>query len=450
MSAHQDVNSLLDRVVEQGEAGEAQLRRIIRGDDVMHALSLCLTLKERGHPVIAKRNLVLLQASHPGEPAVSYELAVLLARDEPARAEAAFLRALKLAPSFDAAFRGLAVLYLASGRNDEFHRLIEAQSRTGAVPFASLSELARFYAYLERLPPAPTPAANAYATALGHGVRTALVGVSFVAALTAVQESKPFALVRLGDGEGAMWRFTRDEELANFAASWGYREHFTQRWYGQAYGEIRERLDTIRDQIGGLLPTADIVAAPTADWIAHEGAGGRIGTFVCCVNAARAARAAKAPQARTSVHYDLLDSGGLAQIVRAAPRVCLITSHRAMAPLMEARFPSLGEVELIVVPPAFSDLAVTGHPIGHRLYEVVEQVIEVAETLGRDHLVLVGAGFVGKLLCLRLKEVGFAALDVGSVFDLVLGLPTRPNFDLYDPRQTFREDVVFTEPRPLD
>ena len=431
------------------EEAEHVIRRVIRGPDTMRALSLCLMLKEQGHIDAAKRNLKLLQASHPEEPAISFELGVLLFERDPDAAKAELSRALKIAPDFVSAFRCLALLHLYNNSIESFFGLLDRYEESSNLTLSVVSDLARFYSYLISLPSSPKPSDNPFINALGFGVTEATVDYSFSAVLQALSNAEPFALVRYGDGEGALWRAPMEEERLNFPEYRRQRMYFSTRWFGEDYGKIRNIVDGIGLETAKLLPTADVIGAPTVAWIKHEGISCNLQTFACCVNAARAARTAKVPKARTSVHFDLLDSGGLSEIINFGRPVCLVTSHRAMAPLIEHRFPNQREVEQIIIPPAHSDLHITKYILSDRSYCVVDSVLHAAKSVDRDHIVLVGAGYVGKLVCLKLKELGFLAIDVGSVFDLILNLSTRPNFSMYNPDKSFGAGVSFLQPKPL-
>jgi hypothetical protein len=60
---------------------------------------------------------------------------------------------------------------------------------------------------------------------------------------------------------------------------------------------------------------------------------------------------------------------------------------------------------------------------------------EVCHRLSRDLqgcVVLVGAGLFGKAYCDIAKQHGAAAIDLGSLFDALCGLHTRPVFSFYD------------------
>jgi len=47
-------------------------------------------------------------------------------------------------------------------------------------------------------------------------------------------------------------------------------------------------------------------------------------------------------------------------------------------------------------------------------------------------LVIVGAGFLGKLYCDAAKNSGAVALDFGSAFDILAGMSTRPGHTRLD------------------
>ena len=431
------------------ERAEQAIRRIIRGPDTMRALGLCLLLKERGHIDAAKRNLKLLQSSHPAEAAISFELGLMILGHDPTAAEDEFLRALKIVPDFVSAFRCLAISYLYSNRIEKFFSLLNSYEETTNLNFGVISELAGMYLYLLHLPRSPTNSENLFANSIGFGVADARVDYSLTAVVEALENSEPFALVRYGDGEGALWQAPVEEERINFLGYRRQRMYFCNRWFGEDYGKIRYQVDDIGLQTAKLLPIADIIGAPTVTWIKHEGISGNIQTFRCCVNAARAARLAKVPEARTSIHFDLLDAGGLAEIIKFGRPVCVITSHRSIAPLIEDRFPNQPEVEQIIVPPAHSDLQITNYVLSSRIYRVIDEILIAAKGMDRNRIFLVGAGYVGKLICLKLKELGFLAVDIGSVFDLILKFETRPSFSIYDPDKSFHGGVSFVQPRPL-
>ena len=54
-------------------------------------------------------------------------------------------------------------------------------------------------------------------------------------------------------------------------------------------------------------------------------------------------------------------------------------------------------------------------------------------------LVLVGAGIFGKIYCDVARNHGAVALDIGSAFDLMVGLMTRPVHDWIVTKQWFLE-----------
>jgi hypothetical protein len=59
----------------------------------------------------------------------------------------------------------------------------------------------------------------------------------------------------------------------------------------------------------------------------------------------------------------------------------------------------------------------------------------VRQRLSRDlrgKLVLVGAGLFGKVYCHTARQHGAVAIDLGSAFDILAGLNTRPIHKAYD------------------
>jgi hypothetical protein len=58
--------------------------------------------------------------------------------------------------------------------------------------------------------------------------------------------------------------------------------------------------------------------------------------------------------------------------------------------------------------------------------EVYDEVISSLGKCSGGTLVLVGAGVFGKMYCLAAKRAGAVSLDLGSAFDVLAGVKTRP------------------------
>ena len=238
----------------------------------------------------------------------------------------------------------------------------------------------------------------------------------------------PFALVRLGDGEGSMARFDEEEEVQNFELYRLSRDRFAKRWYGLNFEECEKDLVSLWDEIRSLLPLADVVGLPSNAWIRHEMALGNIG-LSCCLNARRQQDniSQTAIICRASIHFDLLQFGTIRKICEREKHIKIITCHASLKSLMQGYFPEL-DVDVVCIPPSWSDLGITGYSLKQPAYKIVSAIMQLVEFDNAGTVVLVAAGYVGKAIALNLKRQGHIAIDVGSIFDLLLGFASRPNF----------------------
>ena len=247
------------------------------------------------------------------------------------------------------------------------------------------------------------------------------------AVIAAMSDQRPFALVRLGDGEGAL---LAPERMADLFRE--HRAHFLRRWYGTPELADDPTFLALASKLSDRLEEVDILGIPERTWLLYERDHGNVRTFMCCL----ALVLTSGPYARdklvcnTSVHIDLAYRHLLDGIIRMAPRIILVTSHADLALRLAAHL-DVPPIETLLIPPAHSDLSETGYAAGlsHIDDAYAPTMAALAERAGPGTLVLVGAGFLGKLYCLEAKRSGAVALDLGSVVDLWMGYRTRPNFE---------------------
>jgi hypothetical protein len=412
--------------------------------DFVRALTCALLAKESvrfAH--LAPSFLRAVLSMYPEEPAIYFELAVVVPDEQLGLRIRLLEQALDLEPNFFNAKRALVFAYLAAGRLAD---ILELDS-DGAIDAGAMLGVLRTL-------DSEASAEELLSRVVALGQLPGRVGLTRVrsAILDAAKQVRPFALIRLGDGEGAMASFSAEEELRNAALYRANREYFSQRWYGEPLPTTEPTLRKLQAELASTLRTADVIGAPEGEWIGHEARFGNTRSFTCCLNAARFARAVVAGSSilatRTSIHFDLLGSGALAELIVLKRRVALVSCHLALASVLTQRFPDIDVVQSFRIPPAFSDLGQTGYALSRRAYAMVDALEHSFAEVPRDALVLVGGGFVGKLATLRLKAMGFMVLDVGSIFDHVIGYSTRPNFSLYDLDRCFHAEATFREDDP--
>ena len=139
------------------------------------------------------------------------------------------------------------------------------------------------------------------------------------------------------------------------------------------------------------------------------------------------------PPAFTSchLHQDLARWDCYGELLDGAGEIVLVSCHPGLADWVRAKF-RVNIAGNIILPPD----RVSGPLLRRRvadarsLPEVIGEVVEMMGELPRHRLVLVGAGYPGKWLVDVARKRGGVALDLGSLFDYWLGLPTRSYLDM--------------------
>ncbi len=389
-------------------------------------------------------------------------LAMLLREEEQfPEAEAVFQHILDREPAYGAARYEISITHLLSGRPVEALLAAEAQlarephDRRAALLAARLlqsigaheqanvllcsaaaalpEDAALFMQFGEYLKVYPRGVADHLCASLEaseHFLDTRRV---IAAASEAIEQRRGFALVRLGDGEGAFMRMSPDEE-SRFARLYNHaridRAHV---WFA---GELDLAASGFMDQafkLAGAVGAADVIGLPYRTWLEHE-YGILSATGVCSlVNALRAVRlVVREDQAfcRQDVHVNSFDTGDLQRLLERQDRIGLISCHSELPARLQAVF-GLTDVEFHKLPgekamrPALGEEAVSGR----HFPEVFEAVMAALDRPLDGKLFLVAGGILGKFYCLRIKASGGVALDVGSLADRWMDARTRPGID---------------------
>ncbi|MCP5025248.1 MAG: hypothetical protein GY929_03090 [Actinomycetia bacterium] len=122
------------------------------------------------------------------------------------------------------------------------------------------------------------------------------------------------------------------------------------------------------------------------------------------------------------IHFLLSSEGALTRILRGQERVGLISSRPELARDLTRLFGL--RVDYHQVPDRFTGRG-PDHAGPPHFPAVFERTLEALEVPSPGQLFLVGAGVCGKVYCHRIKELGGFGLDVGSVCDAWLGIPSR-------------------------
>lgn len=259
-------------------------------------------------------------------------------------------------------------------------------------------------------------------------------------AKTAISDREPFSLIRVNDGEAVVLSFGEDlslQDLAYLHGHWGARGVTLG-----AVAEVKRDLETavqgadvvgIRDDIINVSLPEDLLDRPGPEikevvisaFRLREGEidnlsviGARRLTLLY-----QALRKIDWPEEQQYcsvwIHWELLATGTLNEILEDVPEVGLVTSKPEIEYMVARRFDL--PTSAVIVPDKFADTGRSGRHVPERYRDIRSELAFPPGTL-----VLVGAGIPGKVYCQWLKEAGCVAIDVGAVFDAWLGRASRP------------------------
>ena len=238
----------------------------------------------------------------------------------------------------------------------------------------------------------------------------------------------PASVIRLGDGEGRFLPYRREDSHFRDADS----EWIQTVWWG----EVRiagGHADEIRTMFERAVSNADAIGAPPIRRLARLSP--KAPHFVewrgLC-NALRFLTTLSGPgladRVLTSchIHEDLEHWNLYPQILRAATSVSVVSCHD-LSEVILTKF-GVNIRTQYLIPPEHSYAGMFGDGNGkfdEAFYPNIFDRIMCGIEPERGELVLIAAGFLGKLLCERVRERGGIGFDVGSVVDVWVGHTTR-------------------------
>jgi hypothetical protein len=252
--------------------------------------------------------------------------------------------------------------------------------------------------------------------------------------------NEPFSFVRIGDGEAACLPY--EPYLAWLAK--GDAIERERIWWGEALTDRQRKRMTrlVFNAIWG----ADCIGIPTVsrflrelrltenDSLDHGLTGRGLRSALYCTEHFSVFRGTAAPVpifTSCHLHQDMERWDLYPALLDGKRDVALVSCHPGLASLVERRFGVSVSANLVLPPDRVSAPAFASPPADtRRLPDILDEVVGKVKDLPRGHLVLIGAGYLGKWLVDVVRAQGGVALDVGSVFDYWLGLTTRSYLDL--------------------
>jgi hypothetical protein len=260
--------------------------------------------------------------------------------------------------------------------------------------------------------------------------RDALVS-RFAAAL---KSGQGLGLVRLGDGEA----YGYSHDGLDIAPSAAFEEDNATRermWWGRTLPEPMRA--PLKQRFRLAVTEADVLGIPSVYRMIRDRGpagspfgltGGQRGLAVVLAKLGTDIPLKERVLTEERCHQILFNRAAIEALGRDARRVVLVSCWRADQIALQAPVP----VHEIVIPAHTKVAKATGQEAGApALFETFEvQLAAMAQLCGPGTLVLVGAGFLGKIFIAAARAKGAVALDVGAVLDYMAGYKTRSLADL--------------------
>lgn len=238
----------------------------------------------------------------------------------------------------------------------------------------------------------------------------------------AVRQERPFALVRAADGEGA-WAFQDMASEARYGRLFdANRREFLVDWFGDdALFDDADFYRFVRETLA-MIGEADIIGVPALSWVEHEyrilsrrGIPSCLNILLALGLIGDAAPPSDKKYCSSHIHMNLEHDGFFDRLAAAGRKVGLITSFPGLADRLKAREFDVQIVHL--VPGDSRNFWKDG--AGRAQCQYPDRVREVMSALDkadlRNHIFLIASGFVGKRYCLKVRERGGIALDIGAL-----------------------------------
>jgi hypothetical protein len=257
-----------------------------------------------------------------------------------------------------------------------------------------------------------------------------------------LQQHNPFSLIRLGDGEGLLLSISDQSTETDL--------NYMERHLGTAgvdldvLTHLRNRLiksikgaDVIgvRDDIVNVNFEHDNFTLPDNEFLESFRARFKLREVETTLDYLGSRRIAflhknlgsldlneKIQYCSAWFHYDYHNSGEIFKVLKQQDRIGVISCRPQLPGLLKELFGT--SVNFHEIPGMYQDIS--GGKVVPGYTEELENTLNQQLVEFPGMLFLVGGGLYGKLYCQLIKDQGGIALDLGSLFDAWLGIPSRP------------------------
>ncbi|BAQ50163.1 MULTISPECIES: hypothetical protein [Methylobacterium] len=247
---------------------------------------------------------------------------------------------------------------------------------------------------------------------------------------SAIDEKRPFSLIRLADGEGALLSYIDAMAYplcpaSNFIHANVLGQEIWNTWLGKKIQhENLDDLIKLRNGLFNAVENADVVGIPkimhaidAISYIEHHG----------CVHAHKFVRSIRShgltvPQINAHLkNLDVYD-----YIMKSQKDIGIITCHSSLGQRIESKYEKL-KVRSYIIPyqHGHGEIFKYDKPVESHFPDIYNEIIGNIKVPHRGYVYLVAAGAFGKVYCDKIKRNGGIAIDIGAVADALAGFNTR-------------------------
>lgn len=251
----------------------------------------------------------------------------------------------------------------------------------------------------------------------------------------AITSKRPFALIRLGDGEGAFVRIGQKDEAAHQYLYEHFRRYWVKFLLGDDVDPTFNGYTSLTSKLMDFTLEADIVGIPYPDWIEHEYRICANRTIPCLLNINRYIADYNKVKVITlcdqDIHLQLHRTNAYQRILRDVESATVISCIEGVDKKVSSMF-SIPNVDLIKIPSEnyaphldkiHSQRDTKHFPL------VFWRTVEQLSCSLNGRVFLIAAGTYGKFYAAIIKRNGGIALDLGSIVDGWMKLSSRPFYN---------------------
>lgn len=221
-----------------------------------------------------------------------------------------------------------------------------------------------------------------------------------------ISESKPFSLIRYGDGEGFLSGYPDITDDLEYSL-------ILRLWWGEEIPDEEPYLRKLRERLAESVLNADVLGVPNISQ------GKKFKKALEVLDKRRLVQSQRITSA--DIHRELYESDGFNEILSSLDFVGLITCRDIKATIQDSF--GIKDVSVYSIP---EEAAYARDELKERHYpERFYQLEEIVRVPFPGAVFLIGAGVCGKVYCNWIKAQGGIAIDLGSVFDIWANRITR-------------------------